>query len=82
MKGPARATRGRLTTKLQRFLVAEGIPCAAIEKRSGIARPSFFQIRSGRDVRLSTMVRILRAVREEAGRRVGMEEIFDVDPSE
>jgi predicted transcriptional regulator len=82
MEAPARADRARVTTRLQRFLVAEGISSAAIEKRTGIARPSFFQIRTGRDVRLSTMVRILRAVREETGRHVRMEEIFDVDPDE
>lgn len=41
-----------------------------------------YQIRKGRDVRLSTMVRILRAARAETGRRVGMEELFDIDPGE
>jgi predicted transcriptional regulator len=82
MESPAKAARRRVTTKLQRFLLAECISSAAIEKRSGIARPTFFQIRAGRDVRLSTMVRVLRAVRQETGRRVRMEDIFDIDPDD
>jgi predicted transcriptional regulator len=69
-------------TKLQGFLSAEGISSSAIERRSGIARPTLYQIRQGRDVRLSTMVRVLRAIRAETGRRVRMEEIFDIDPEE
>lgn len=69
-------------TRLQGFLVAEGISSSAIEGRSGIARPMLYQIRKGRDIRLSTMIRILRAVRAETGRRVRMEEIFDIDPDE
>lgn len=69
-------------TKLQRFLEAEGIRAAAIERRSGMSRPTFLRVRKGRDVRLSTMIRILRAVREEAGRRVRMEELFEIDPEE
>jgi predicted transcriptional regulator len=69
-------------TKLQRFLDSEGISSAAIEKRSGIARPTLYHIRLGRDVRLSTMRRILRSIRKESGREVRMEEIFEIEPEE
>ena len=67
-------------TTLQRFLRSEGLTSMAIERRANISRPSFYRIRRGQDVRLSTMVRVLRAVRIELGRRVRMDEIFDVDP--
>ena len=69
-------------TRLQHFLDVGRITAAAIERRSGIARPTFYQIRKGRDVRLSTMIRILKALRAETGRRIRMEEIFDIDPAD
>ncbi len=69
-------------TKLQRFLEAEGIRAAAIERRSGMSRPTFLRVRKGRDVRLSTMIRILRAIRQETGRRVRMDELFEIDPED
>lgn len=47
-----------------------------------MSRPTFLRVRKGRDVRLSTMIRILRAVRLEAGRRVRMDELFEIDPEE
>jgi predicted transcriptional regulator len=58
----------------------EGMTAAAIEKQANISRPSFYRIRKGQDVRLSTMLRVLRAVRAALGRRVRMDEIFDLDP--
>jgi predicted transcriptional regulator len=67
-------------TKLQRFMQGEGITAAAIEKNANISRPSFYRIRKGQDVRLSTMLRVLRAVRVALGRRVKMDEIFELDP--
>jgi predicted transcriptional regulator len=67
------------TTKLQRYLDTHGIVAAAIEKESGIPRESFRQIRAGRDPRLSTMRRILRAVRVVSGTEaIRMEDLFDL----
>jgi hypothetical protein len=37
-------------------------------------------VRGGRDLRLTTMLRILRGCRALASRKVVMDEIFDLDP--
>ena len=66
-------------SRLQRFLDAEGLTSAALEEKTGIARQSMAKIRAGRGVRIETMRRILRGVRELTGRAVTMNEIFDID---
>jgi predicted transcriptional regulator len=69
------------TTKLQQYLTTHRIAASTIERTSGIPRASFCKMRRGRDVRLSTMKRILRAVRI-AGRTdaVQMGDLFDLEP--
>jgi predicted transcriptional regulator len=67
-------------TPLQTFLTASGLTSAQLERLTGIARPSMTKIRHGQDVRLTTMRRILAAVRTLTGRHVAMDEIFDLEP--
>lgn len=71
------------STKLQQYLATHRITAAAIEDASGIARASLRKVRRGRDIRLSTMKRILRAVRIAGGSdAVRREDLFDLDPDE
>jgi transcriptional regulator with XRE-family HTH domain len=67
-------------TRLVEWLEANGFTSAQLEKKTKITRQSVGQIRRVRDVRRSTMIRVLRACRALAHRKVGMEEIFDLDP--
>ena len=70
-------------TKLQEYLDRHRIAASAVEKESGIPRASFRKIRNGRDPRLSTMRRVLRAVRYAAGTdAVLMEDLFDLESSD
>lgn len=68
-------------TRLQRYLDEHGIAAATVEKESGIPRASFRKLRKGRDPRLSTMRRVLRAVRRMRP-GVQMEELFDLQPED
>jgi len=72
--------RRRPTTRLQQWLDANGFTSAQLEKAIPMSRPTMTQIRRGRDVRLSTMLRLLRGCRTLASRTVPMDEIFDLDP--
>jgi predicted transcriptional regulator len=67
-------------TKLQAYLDEHRIPASAIEKESGIPRASFRKLRQGRDPRLSTMWRVLRAVRVAGSATARMEDLFDLEP--
>ena len=67
-------------TRLLEWLEANGFTSAQLEKATKITRQSIGQIRRGRDVRRSTMIRLLRGCRALARRNVPMEEIFDLDP--
>lgn len=80
---PVQPTRTRRTfhdSLLQQWLDAHAYTSAQLERETGMSRQSTTQIRGGRDLRLTTMLRILRGCRALAGRKVLMEEIFDLDP--
>jgi predicted transcriptional regulator len=77
-QGPPSARMAR--TRLQAFLDANGFTSAQLEATTSIARQTMTRIRAGRDLRLSTMLRILQGVRRIANWRVQIHEIFDVDP--
>jgi predicted transcriptional regulator len=68
------------TTRLQRFLQVNGLTSARLEKEIHMSRQSLTKIRGGHDVRQGTMLRILRGCRALTGRKVLMDEIFDLDP--
>jgi hypothetical protein len=82
---PLQPNRGRRRrtfrdSRLQQWLEANGFTSGQLEKVTGMSRQSTAQICGGRDLRKTTMVRILRGCRALAGRNVRMEEIFDLDP--
>lgn len=66
-------------TRLQSFLVTEGLTSAQLEKEAGISRQAMTKIRAGSDVRRRTMLRILIAARTLTGRQVAVEELFELD---
>lgn len=70
---------GPRKTRLQEFMDRERISSGRLEKASGIRRQSMREIRTGRDIKLSTARRILHALRKLTGRKVAIEEIFDFD---
>ena len=84
MSAPPEQPNGKKATlwdsRLQRWLEANGFTSARLEKATGMSRQSTTQIRRGRDLRLTTMLRILRGCRALALRKVVMDEIFDLDP--
>lgn len=53
-----------------------------LEEQSGISRQTMTAIKAGRDVRLSTMVKILSGARALAHRRVAIDELFDFDSAD
>jgi hypothetical protein len=80
---PVRPPRTRRTfrdSRLQQWLDAQACTSAQLERETGMSRQSTTQIRGGRDLRLTTMLRILRGCRTLAGRKVLMDEVFDLDP--
>ena len=80
---PRHPPRGRMTpsdSRLQQWLDAHAYTSAQLERATGMSRQSTTQIRRGRDLRLTTMLRILRGCRALASRTVMMDEIFDLDP--
>lgn len=77
--GPRRQGK-RPATRLQKFLNANGLTSVQLETATGISRPAMSRIRAGGDVRRQTMLRILLGARKLAGRRVRMDEIFDLEP--
>ena len=80
---PEQPTRTRRTfrdSRLQQWLNSNAYTSAQLERETGMSRQSTTQIRGGRDLRLSTMLRILRGCRALALRKVVMDEIFDLDP--
>lgn len=79
---PGNMSRTRPSTRLQRWLDANGFTSAQLEKEIGMSRPSMTRIRGGRDVRRRTMIRILAGCRALANRKVHMEEIFDLEPED
>jgi predicted transcriptional regulator len=68
-------------TPLSKFLERNNLTSAQLEIASGISRQSMTRIRAGhRDVRLSTIIRIVRAARRLTRRQVQAHELFDLDP--
>lgn len=77
----AKAYRTKVKTFLPEFLRKERLTSAALEKESATSRQSMTQIKDGRDLRLSTMLRILRGARRATRRNVRMEELWDLEPT-
>lgn len=75
-----RGGRRRPTTKLQKFLDANGLTSVQLESVTGISRPSMSRIRAGGDVRRKTMLRILDGARTLVRDPVRMDELFDLEP--
>ena len=65
-------------TRLERFLVKNGIRSATWAANAGITRPTFVHVRDGNDPHLATVRSLVRAASEILGRRVRVSEIFDV----
>lgn len=83
ISNPHRApTNNKPLTRLQAFMNAESMTSAELEIAIPMARQTMGRIRSGSDLRLSTMRRILAGIRPVAGRRVEMQEIFNLEPEE
>jgi predicted transcriptional regulator len=76
------SSRRSEATQLRRFLKANGLKSAQVEREVPISRQTMTRIKRGGDLRLSTMRRILSGVRRVAGRAVEMNEIFDLDPKD
>jgi len=66
-------------TRIDRFLVREGIGPAALARRAKISRQTVASIRAGTvDASEDTIVRLLLAVRHILKRQVKAEEMFDL----
>jgi hypothetical protein len=72
----------QVKTFIPEFLKEERLTSAQLERASRTSRQAMTQIRAGRDVRLSTMHRILAGARREARRAVEMKELWDLNPPE
>lgn len=59
------------------WLKREGLTSTRLEAATRISRQTMTAIRAGRDVRLSTMVKILHGARALSQRHVAIEELFD-----
>lgn len=69
-------------TRLQQWLDANGFTSAQLEAATGIGRQGMTKIRGAvGDVRRTTMIRILDGACILANRKVRMDEIFDIDPT-
>lgn len=66
-------------SRLAEWLKREGLSSRQLEDECHICRQTMTEIRGGRDVRLSTMVKILRGARALSRRRVVIDELFDFD---
>ena len=69
-------------SRLQRWLDANGFTSVQLEEATGIGRQAMTKIRAGGDTRKRTMVRIRRGCSILAKRKVGIEEIFDLEPED
>jgi hypothetical protein len=78
---PKPPARTEPATRLQQWLDDHGFTSAQLERATGICRPTMSAIRKGRDVRKSTMLKILVGATALAGRVVTVEELFDFDPA-
>ena len=63
--------------RLQSWLDAQGFGSVDLESASGVCRQTMTYAKAGRDVRLSTIIRITRGARVLAQRHVSAEELFD-----
>jgi hypothetical protein len=61
------------------WLRREHLTSRQLEDETRISRQTMTALKAGRDVRLSTMVKILEGARVLAHRRVAIEELFDFD---
>lgn len=66
-------------TRLAEWLKREGFSSRQLEDECHICRQTMTEIRGGRDVRLSTIVKILRGARTLSQRRVTVDELFNFD---
>jgi len=65
--------------KISEWLAREGFKSKDYERIVGIHRQTMTAIKRGRDLRLSTSVKLLEGTRKLAKRRVGIEELVDLD---
>ena len=66
-------------TRLESFILANGIKPLALARESGVSRQQLLRIRSGNaNVRLKTALRIRDACGRLLSRRVNFSELFDV----
>jgi predicted transcriptional regulator len=71
--------RARNRVLVGAWLQRERFTVADLASECRVSRQMLQHVKSGRDVRLSTMVRILHGARSLAGRNVAVEELFDFD---
>lgn len=72
---------GRSRILIRHWLKRNGFSSAQLEIETKIHRQTMTAIKNGRDIRLSTIVKILRGARALAKRRVAVEELFDFESS-
>lgn len=70
---------GESPVRIQEWLRKEGLSSAQLEAASDTRRTTMQKIRAGRDVRLSTIKKVLKGAREVSNRQVAVEELFDFD---
>lgn len=82
-RGRGRQPKARTAakTRLQQWLDDHEFTSAQLEAETGIARQSMTKIRRGQDVRMKTMLRILKAARRMKGPEVQITDLFDLDPA-
>ncbi len=76
----AKTYQAKVKCFIPRFLENEDLKSVQLEDESDTSRQSMTQIRDGRDVRLTTMLRILGAARRLAKRDVKMGELWHLEP--
>jgi len=70
-----------VTSKITAFLEKEGLTSEKLEAASRTNRRSMTKYKSGGNIRLTSMLRILCGARILTGRSVDMSELWDLDPS-
>ncbi|HYH08685.1 MAG TPA: hypothetical protein VEK11_16645 [Thermoanaerobaculia bacterium] len=75
-----RNRESNLKTRLQQWLDNNGYSSGALERATGIGRKAMQAIRRGRDVRKSTMIRVLKGARLLSGEPVEITDLFDFEP--
>jgi hypothetical protein len=66
-------------SRLQEWLTMHHFTSVKLERATSIERTQMMKIRSGGNVTMQTMLRVLKGARLIAGRRVHILELFDLD---